>query len=204
MRLPRSLMVPPLLVSGVLVSGCGATEDSASPGEALTSATCGDGCLAERRAQRRAARQARDAERCRDLLSGVALTYRITATPQADGRAIGLHMALVNRSEARLSGSTFGVLKIAPGPRSNRISWGGSSAEELWQEPGTASRREIWHDRRPPGWHPVGTHVTSFHFSTYAYVPGARSCFIPATVLAPRGLVDGHPSGHWIQDSDAP
>jgi hypothetical protein len=204
MRLPTWLLVPPLLVPGTLISGCGPTEDSSGPlsAGATASPSCDHDCRAEHRAKRRAAREAHNVKRCRELVSRVALTYRITAVPQGADKAIGLHMVLENRSTGRLSGSTSGLMKVSPRPRVNQISWGGSSADELYQKPGTTSQREIWHDRQPPGWHPVGTQVTSFDFYTYLYGPGGRACFIPATVLAPRGLVDGHSSGHWIQESN--
>jgi hypothetical protein len=198
------LLLPPLLVSpGQSSTGVARLRTLRSRrAETTTSATCDHDCRAAHRAQRRATREAQDLKRCREFLSRVALTYRITAVPQAAGQAIGLHMTLENRSKARLAGSTGGVLRVSPRPTVNQISWGGSSADELYQKPGTTSQREIWHDRRPPGWHPVGTQVTSFDFNTYVYGPGDFSCFIPATVLAPRGLVDGHSSGRWTQESN--
>ncbi len=75
------------------------------------------------------------AERCPPLLARVNLTYRITATPSAGGNEIGLHMTLENESEVPLAGSTGGVLQVSPGPKSNQINWGGSSADELYQKP---------------------------------------------------------------------
>lgn len=143
------------------------------------------------------------AERCAPVLAQVQLSYRITATPTGDGSSIGLWVTLENRSKEELNGSMGGLLKIDPDPRSNQISWGGSSADELYQKPGSTMHRQIWHDRQPPGWHPVGDRVTSFDFYTYAYSPGPRSeaCHLPATVVAPPGLVEGHPSGRWRQRS---
>jgi hypothetical protein len=102
-----------------------------------------------------------------------------------------------------LYGSTDGLLKVAPDPRSNRISWGGSSADEIEQKAGSTTRRQVWHDRQPPGWHPVGDRVTSFEAHTNLYAPGPGrlvSCSIPATVVAPPHLVEGHPSGRWRQE----
>lgn len=202
MRLPTGRFLPHLALA-LLASGCGAGESAPETVRATTSSTpeasaSSPGIRADRRAQR----EAQDAERCRELLSEVRLTFRITTAPADDGSEIGLRMTLVNRSDARLSGSMAGVLTVAPGPPSNRISWGGSSADELWQRPGTTSRREVWHGRQPPGWHPVGERVTSFDYSAYTYAPGRRAvvCHIPATVLAPRGLVDGHASGHWTEE----
>jgi hypothetical protein len=201
MRLPASLLIASLLAPGALMSGCGASEEPvAGPSEATRSARCGADCRADRPEQR-ATHPAANAERCRKLLADVSLTYRITATPHEPGRAIGLRMMLVNHSPARLSGSTVGVLKVSPGRKLKQISWGGSSSDELAQPPGTTVRREIWHDRKPPGWHPIGTRVTSFVFATYAYGPGGRPCYLPATVLAPPGLVEGHSSGRWTQES---
>jgi hypothetical protein len=128
-------------------------------------------------------------------------TFRITAAPTPTGNEISLHMTLVNDSSAMLYGTMGGLLKASPRPRTNQINWGGSSADELGQRPGTTLRREIWHDRQPPGWHPVGDRVTSFDYYAIAYAPGKGlvACDIPATVLAPPGLVDGRPSGRWIQ-----
>lgn len=205
----RIALVAPLLPLGMFISGCGSSEDatgdvsdastgsmasddSGSPPPEETAHECDTDCRAERRAQR-----------CRTFLSGVTLRYDITAEPADAGREIGLHMTLVNRTGTRLAGSTAGTLRVSPGPPSNRISWGGSSADEVYQKPGTASRREVWHERQPPGWHPVGDRVTSFDFSTYAYAPGhgTVACFMPAAVRAPRGLVVGHPSGRWMQQS---
>lgn len=62
----------------------------------------------------------------------------------------------------------------------------------------------MWHDRKPPGWHPMGDRVTDFDFYTYVYAPGPGTvtCDVPATVTAPPGLVEGHPSGRWSQESD--
>jgi len=203
MRLATALAAQSFMVLGVLATGCGSEESeprSAGPAptpmrttsESTEETGCDEDCRAERKA-----------ERCRTFLAGVRLRYDITAVPTAGGREIGLHLTLENRTDGRVGGSTSGVLRVAPGPPSNRISWGGSSSDELYQRPGTTLRFEIWHDRKPPGWHPVGRKVTSFDFSTYAYVPGpgVALCWIPATVNAPRGLVLGHPSGHWMQQS---
>jgi hypothetical protein len=52
-------------------------------------------------------------------------------------------MTLANRSTSRLGGSTGGLLRVDPDPRSNRIRWGGSSADELWQKPGSVTQREV-------------------------------------------------------------
>ena len=218
MRLQAALFVGQLSLLGALISGCGDVGDAgprpdsaptAPPDAASTdqvpsddaSPTCDVLCRLERRADR----QALEVERCRELLARVNLTYRITATPSAGGSEIGLHMILENGSEATLPGSTSGVLQVSPGPKSNQINWGGSSADELYQKPGTTWSREVWHYRRPPGWHPVGNRMTSFSFDTYAYSPGPGTvvCHFPATVVAPRGLVDGHPSGRWNQQSDS-
>jgi hypothetical protein len=215
MRLRTAPALSSLLFSGVLVGGCGNADDtparadreptvataSVSPPGDGASPTCDAGCRSERRAER----NAREAERCDSLLSRVHLSYRITATPTAGGSTIGLWMTLANRSTVRLGGSTGGLLKVDPDPRSNRISWGGSSADELWQKPGSTTRREVWHDRQPPGWHPVGDRVTSFDFNAYVYAPGPGTvvCHIPATVRAPPQLVEGHPSGRWRQESSS-
>jgi hypothetical protein len=203
MRLAASVPATWLLAWGVLAAGCATSEpadsraadhaSAASPASRSTGQTaCGRQCREERKA-----------ERCRKFLSGLRLHYEITAAPAAGGREIGLHMSLENRSRGPVQGSTSGLLLVAPGPRSNRISWGGSSADELYQKPGTTLRRPVWHDRQPPGWHPVGEQVSSFDFTTYAYAPGPglTACFIPATVRAPRGLVVAHPSGRWTQES---
>jgi hypothetical protein len=201
-----------LLFSGVLVVGCGDAGDSSADADqqptAATSAspsgdgggpTCDSGCRSERRAERRA----REAERCAPLLSKVPLSYRITATPTDGSSTFGLWMTLANRSSSRLAGGTGGLLMVDPDPRKNRISWGGSSADEIYQRPGSTTRREVWHDRQPPGWHPVGDRVASFEFDTYVYAPGAGIvvCHIPASVVAPPRLVEGHPSGRWRQES---
>ena len=203
-----------LLFSGVLVAGCGNAGDSPpradrQPTSATSTSPSGDGarppCDGGCRAERRAERTAREAERCAPFLSRVEPRYRITATPTAGGSAIALRMTLANRSTSRLAGSTGGLLEVDPNPRVNRISWGGSSADELWQKAGSTTRREVWHDRRPPGWHPVGDKVTSFDFYAYVYAPGPGTvvCDIPATVVAPRHLVEGHPSGRWRQESSS-
>jgi len=204
-----ALLLQPLLVLGALTSGCGGSGESAqrsaTPDDASNSSHI-DGaspsCSAECRAERRAEREAREAERCGELLSRVRLTFRITATPVAAGSAIGLRRILVNRSEATLFVSTGGMLKVLPGPRSNRISWGGSSADGVFQKPGTTSRGDVWHDRQPPGWHPIGDRVTSFDFYAHTDAPGPGSvaCGIPATIVAPPGLVERHPSGRWTQE----
>ncbi len=95
-------------------------------------------------------------------------------------------------------------MRIEPDPRRNQLSWGGSSADELWQKPGSVVRREVWHDRQPPGWHPVGDRVTSFDFYTYVYAPGPGTvaCQVPATIVADPQLVADHPVGRWRQQSD--
>jgi hypothetical protein len=212
MRLRTVSGLASLVFSGGLVVGCGDAGDnsvdadrqataptSASPSGDEAGSACDAGCRSERRAERRA----RETERCAPLLSRVRLSYRITATPTEGGTTFGLWMTLANRSTSRLAGSTGGLLKVDPDPRKNRISWGGSSADEIYQRPGSTTRREVWHDRQPPGWHPVGERVTSFEFDTYAYAPGAGIvvCHIPALVVAPPRLVDGHPSGRWRQES---
>jgi hypothetical protein len=213
MRLRTAPALSSLLFSAVIVAGCGDAGDSADgadreptedvspappPGD-NASPTCDTECRAERRAER----AARVAERCAPVLSQVQLSYRITATPTPGGFTIGLWVTFENRSKDELGGSMGGLLKVDPRPRSNQISWGGSSADELYQQPGSTMDREIWHDRRPPGWHPVGERVTSFDFYTYVYSPGPRSeaCHLPATITAPPGLVEGHPSGRWRQHS---
>lgn len=209
----RAVLPQLLLALCLLAAGCGTSDSESSSADPSaeggpSDSSPGDGtsptCDAECRDERRAEREQREAARCGPLLDGIRLTYRITATPAAGGRAIRLHMILENRSGTRLSGSTAGILRIAPGPQ--RISWGGSSADELWLGSGATMRREVWHDRKPPGWHPIGDKVTAFGFSTYTYAPGPGTvaCFVPATVIAPRGLVDDHPSGGWTQDSTPP
>lgn len=203
MRLAATLSATSVFALGVLANGCDTAEEAKQrPGD-HTSAPSAASPSTEQAACDKQCRAERKAERCRQFLSGVRLHYDITAVPTAGGREIGLHMTLENRTDARVAGSTSGVLRVAPGPPSNRISWGGSSADELYQRPGTTVRRPVWHDRQPPGWHPVGDKVTSFDFSTYSYAPGPGTtvCFIPATVRAPRGLVVGHPSGRWTQES---
>ena len=59
---------------------------------------------------------------------------------------------------------------------------------------------------RMPGRRLVGRRVTTFDFSTYLYPPGRGTvaCFMPAHVVAPPGLVVGHPSGIWKQRSSRP
>ena len=193
MRPATALVLSLVLVPGSVLAACGDTDATDQPDVAASASPSGD-------------RAARRAERCEELLPDVALRYRITATPGADGAEIGLWMRIANRSPAQLSGSTGGTLVVEPGPRTNRISWGGSSADQLWQKPGSTSRHQIWHDRRPPGWHPVGDRVTSFEFyaDVYAPGPGLVACPLTAAVVAPPGLVDGHPSGRWRQESSAP
>ena len=92
-------------------------------------------------------------------------------------------------------------MRVAPGSRHHGIAWGGSSADTFVQGPGTVSARDVWHERQPPGWRPIGEQVTSFSFYAYTYAPGPGTfvCHIPATIIAPRGLVDGHRSGRWTQ-----
>ncbi|KAA1429399.1 hypothetical protein [Nocardioides antri] len=202
---PRSAaLLPPLLLVCLLTSGCGSSDESArGPAEATNAQSSAD---PSGRPERRAEREEREAARCRELLPRVRLTYRITATDATDGSEIGLRMVLVNRSDVTVAGSTAGTLEVSAGSRSSRISWGGSSADELSLKPGTTLRREVWHDRKPPGWHPVGDRVTRFGFYAYTYAPGPGTvtCFIPATIVAPRGLVEGHPSGRWTQESTPP
>ena len=214
MRLRTAPALSSLLLSSALIGGCGDADDSApradrEPTAAATSSSppgddaspkCDAACLSAR-----AERKTRAAERCKSLLSRVHLSYRITATPTDGGSAIGLWMTLENRSPDSFGGSTTGLLKVDPNPRKNQISWGGSSADELYPEPGTTTRQEVWHDRQPPGWHPVGNRVTSFDFDTYVYAPGPGVvvCHIPATVSAPPHLVVGHPSGRWRQESSS-
>ena len=191
MRPPRALFVFLLALLISLISGCGDSPDDEPRSESGQASLDGEytdrvpsedavqTCDADCRAERRAEYEAKVAERCRALLDRVSLTYRITATPSAGGNEIGLHMTLENESEVRLAGSTGGVLQVSPGPKSNQINWGGSSADELYQKPGTTTSREVWHDRQPPGWHPVGDRVTSFSFYTYTYAPGPRHCGVP-------------------------
>lgn len=212
MRLRTVSGLATLVFLGGLVVGCGDASDSAADADpkAPKSASASGGeagteCDAGCRSQRRAERRAREAERCASFLSQVRLSYRIIATPTDGGTAFGLWMTLANRSTSRLAGSTGGLLQVDPDPRKNRISWGGSSADEIYQRPRSTTRREVWHDRQPPGWHPVGERVTSFEFDTYAYAPGPglAVCHIPAVVVAPPRLVDGHPSGRWRQESSS-
>lgn len=203
MRRAGPLFATSVIALGVLANGCGTAEEAEPRPSEPASASSPTSRSTEQAACDKQCRADRKAERCRQFLSGVRLHYEITAVPTGGGREIGLHMTLENRTDGRIAGSTSGVLRVAPGPPSNRISWGGSSADELYQKPGTTVRRPVWHDRQPPGWHPVGDRVTSFDFSTYSYAPGPGTtvCFIPATVRAPRGLVVGHPSGRWTQES---
>lgn len=206
MRLRTAPALSSLLLSSALIGACGDADDTSGRAEReptvsdSASPSCDAGCRSERRAERRA----REAERCDSLLSQVHLSYRITATPTDGGSAIGLWMTLENRSSKSFGGSTVGLLKVDPDPRKNQISWGGSSADELYPEPRSTTRQEVWHDRQPPGWHPVGNRVTSFDFDTYVYAPGPGVvvCHIPATVSAPPHLVVGHPSGRWRQESN--
>lgn len=208
MRLRTQLVAHQLLIVGALASACGdagdakaGTDEAGTPATSDSpSASCDRECRA---AQRRADRMAKAAARCQALLPDVHLTYRITAAPVTGGNEIGLRMTLANRSDAFVQGSTAGTLKVDAGGARSRISWGGSSADELYQNPGTAESRPVWHDRMPPGWYPVGTRVTSFDFSTYTYAPGRGEvlCWLPARVVAPPGLVSGHPSGRWTQQS---
>jgi len=203
MRLTPALAAQSLVVLGVLVGGCGSEESVARSGDAAPSTTpTASGSTEETECDKQCHADIR-AERCRKFIADIGLRYDITAVPTSGGREIGLHMTLENRADGMVSGSTGGVLRVAPGPPSNRIAWGGSSADELYQRRGTTSRDQIWDDRHPPGWHPVGDHVTSFDFSTYLYAPGpgVTLCWVPATVHAPRGLVAGHPSGRWTQQS---
>ena len=210
MRLRAALFVQPVLVLAVLAGACGGSGESArettlsapaDPSDSSSDGAASPSCSAECRAKIRADREARDTARCRALLSKVSLTFRITTTAAPTGTEISLHMILVNQSSTTLSGTTGGLLKVSPEPRSNQINWGGSSADELGQRPATTLRRQIWHDRKPPGWHPLGDRVTSFDYYAIAYAPGKGlvACDIPATVAAPPGLVDGQPSGRWTQ-----
>lgn len=195
-----------------MVSGC--AEDSPArtdpdPAVVTTSETrpsrapdrppCDAKCQAKRE-QRRVENE----RRCAPLVGSVELTWRITATPTDRGQEIGLRMLVVNRSDARLSGDTSGVMRVEPGRRDNGIRWGGSSSDVLWQRPHTTTDREVWHERRPPGWHPIGDRVTAFSYDAYSYAPGrpVLVCHFPATVEAPRGLVEDHPSGRWIQQPE--
>jgi hypothetical protein len=175
-----------------------------SPGavDPSTTTACDDAC--QERAAARVERRARDRERCEALVPQVELVWRITATPTARGQEIGLWMRLGNDSGVRLSGDTWGVLRT-DGGRQQVIRWGGSSADVVWQRPGAVSEREVWHERRPPGWHPVAERVTSFSYDAYTYAPGRPTlvCHLPAVVTAPRGLVAGHPSGRWTQQPEA-
>ena len=212
MRVP---WVPWLLLVGALAVGCG--SEDADPSSATPSAlpsesesrplasdpphTLSPEERAQRQAERRAKRAAKVAERCDPLLSQVILTFEVTTEPTDRGAEIGLRMTLDNRSESRLSGDTGGEMRVAPGPRHHGIAWGGSSADTFVQGPGTVSARDVWHERQPPGWRPIGEQVTSFSFYAYTYAPGPGTvvCHIPATIIAPRGLVDGHRSGRWTQ-----
>ena len=211
MRLRTAPAVASLVLSSALFGGCGGDGDDAARADreptvaASSGSPSGDGASPKCDAVCRAERKARAAERCASLLSRVHLSYRITATPTDGGSAIGLWMTLENRSPKSFGGSTTGLLKLDPNPRKNQINWGGSSADEFYPEPGTTTRREVWHDRQPPGWHPVGNRVTSFDFDTYVYAPGPgiAVCHIPATVIAPPRLVEGHPSGRWRQESSS-
>lgn len=203
MRLAASVSATWVLAWGVLATACGTSEEASSRAADQTSAPSSASRSTEQAGCDKQCRAERTAERCRQFLSGVRLRYEITAVPAAGGQQIGLHMSLENRGSGPVAGSTSGLLRVSPGPGANRISWGGSSADELYQKPGTTERRPVWHDRQPPGWHPVGDKVISFDFTTYAYAPGpgTTACFIPATVRAPRGLVVAHPSGRWTQES---
>ena len=212
MRVP---WVPWLLLVGSLAVGCGSEDaDSSSatptalPSESKSQPLASDAPhtlspeeRAQRQAERRAKRAAEVAERCDPLLSQVTLTFEVTTEPTDRGTEIGLRMTLDNRSESLLSGDTGGEMRVAPGPRHHGIAWGGSSADTFVQGPGTVSARDVWHERQPPGWRPIGEQVTSFSFYAYTYAPGPGTvvCHIPATIIAPRGLVDGHRSGRWTQ-----
>ena len=164
---PVAVLATQFVLLAALANGCADVDDAATradpaptkPGDLKITAPTPDQasprCDARCRDERRAEQEAIENERCGPLLDQVSLGFRITTTPSARGNEIGLHMMLDNRSEIRLSGDTWGLLKVSPDARSNRISWGGSSADVLWQQPGTTSSREVWHDRQPPGWHPV-------------------------------------------------
>ena len=164
-----------------------------------TAPACDETCRGVREAAR-AERRERERERCAALVPQVHLEWRITATPTDAGQQIGLRIVVVNRSDMRLSGDTWGVLRTSAGP-AQEIRWGGSSADVVWQRPDTTTDREVWHERRPPGWHPVARRVTSFSYDAYTYAPGRPTlvCHLPAVVRSPPGLVDGHPSGRWTQ-----
>ena len=199
----------------VLVAGCGSqngdpgaaaptTTPAASESESSQSPSAAPSTLspeerAEKRAARRKKREAREARLCAPFLSDVSLTYEITATPTDRGQEIGLRMTLDNRSDTRLSGASGGELRVAPGRRQHRIAWGGSSADTIYQGPRSYTERDVWHERQPPGWRPVGERVTSFQFYAYTFAPKNLTCDIPAMIVAPPGLVDGHPAGRWTQ-----
>lgn len=209
-----------LLVMAGVATGCGTAQD-ASPGSVTPSTVPSEsdsrssssdaptGLSAEERAQRRAERQAKReaevAERCDPLLARLDLSYRITATPVARGTEIGLHMSLANRTEHTLYGGTAGAMRLDPGR--GALAWGGSSADEMQLKPGTTLERQVWHERLPPGTNQIGERVTSVTFYTYLYAPkpgGLLACYLPATIEAPRGLVDSHAAGHWSQPSELP
>lgn len=208
MRLGARLAAPVVFV-GALVAACGDGGDSTTEpdplgsGEASDSAspTCDRACRA---AQRRAERKALAAARCRELRSEVDLTYRFTATPVAGGKEVRLHLTVANRSDAEVDGATSGEFEVDEGHGPDRITWGGSSSDELYLEPGSVATAEAL--GRQPDQHPIGRRVTWFDFSAYLYAPGRGvvACFMPARVVAPPGLVAGHPSGRWTQRSSRP
>ena len=200
-------------------AGCGEAEDPGPESAPLTTVPSQDDgrvpsaapteLSAEERAQRRAERQAKReaevAERCDPLLASLDHAFQITATPVEGGTAIGLRLRLANRTEHTLNGGTAGVMKLDPGR--GALAWGGSSADEMQLKPGTTLRRQVWHERLPPGKNPLGDRVTSFTFYTYLYAPkpgGTLACYLPATIEAPRGLVDGHAAGRWTAPSELP
>lgn len=175
------------------------SESEASQSPSATPSTLSAEERAEERAQRREKREARAARLCAPFLSDISLTYEITATPTDRGQEIGLRMTLENRSDTRLSGDSGGELRVAPGGRHYGIAWGGSSADTIYQGPRSYTERDVWHERQPPGWRPVGERVTSFRFYASTFAPKNVTCDIPARVVAPPGLVNGHPSGSWTQ-----
>jgi hypothetical protein len=216
MRLGTAVLLLAVLWPAV---GCGEAEGP-SPGSApLTTvpsevddrvpSAAPTGLSAEERAARRAERQAERAaeiaERCDPLVAGLDHAYRITATPVARGTEIGLQMSLANRTKHTLYGGTAGLMKLDPGR--GTLAWGGSSADEMQLKPGTTLQRQVWHEGLPPGANPIGERVTSFTFYTYLYAPkpgGTQACYLPATIEAPRGLVDGHTTGRWTAPSELP
>lgn len=118
MRLAASSTVPALVCAGFLAASC--TDDGAGNADAEQRSTTAESPSPS--SDRGAERAAEEAERCDSLLSRVRLRFQITATSAADGTSVGLRMTLVNRSESELVGSTAGLLKVGPDPRTQRIS----------------------------------------------------------------------------------